>query len=188
MLTHIGAQPIETPRLLLRRFELSDAPAVYANWAADPGVQSLLCEPVYPTLEETQGLLQGWIDAYACVDRTRYRWAMIEKNTGACIGQVAYFLVDERNHFGELEYCVGRAFQRRGYCTEAVRAIMAYGFEKVHFHKIQVCHMEGNEPSRGVILKCGFTYEAALRDCFYIGGAYVNRLYYSMLESEWKAA
>jgi ribosomal-protein-alanine N-acetyltransferase len=146
----------------------------------------MICEPVYATLEETRGLLQRWVDAYACADRVRYRWAVVEKSSGACAGQVAYFLVDERNHCGELEYCIGRAFQRRGYCAEAVRAVLAYGFERIHFHKIQVCHMEGNEASRGVILKCGFTYEGALRECLYFGGAYRARLYYSMLESEWK--
>lgn len=186
MLTNIGTQEIEIERLLLRRFEMSDAPSAWANWASDEASQRLLLEPVYATLEETQALLQRYIEQYDCTDRTRYRWAIIEKSSGECIGQVAYFLVHEQHHFGELEYCVGRAFRRRGYCTEAVLAAMAYGFEQVQFHKIQVCHMEGNEPSRGVILKCGFRYDATLRDSFYIDGSYCSRLYYSMLESEWK--
>ncbi|MCL1951762.1 MAG: GNAT family N-acetyltransferase [Oscillospiraceae bacterium] len=188
MLTHIGTQPIETERLLLRPFQMEDAPAAWANWAGDEASQRLLCEPVYATLEETQELLRHYIGQYDCADRTRYRWAIIEKASGECIGQVAYFLVHERYHFGELEYCVGRAYRRRGYCTEAVRAVMAYGFGQVHFHKIQVSHMEGNEASRGVILKCGFRYDATLRDCFYIDGAYCGRAYYSMLEGEWKNA
>ena len=165
---------------------MSDTPSAWANWASDAESQALLVEPVYATLEETQELLQRYIEQYDCTDRIRYRWAIIEKSSGECIGQVAYFLVHDRYHYGELEYCVGRAFRRRGYCSEAVRAAMDYGFEKVHFHKIQVSHMEGNEPSRGVILKCGFTYEGTLRDVFFSDGAYTDRLYYSMLESEWK--
>ena len=31
---HAGTQEIETPRLLLRRLMPSDAPMMYANWAA----------------------------------------------------------------------------------------------------------------------------------------------------------
>jgi len=186
MLTHLGTQPIETERLLLRAFEMSDAPSVWKNWASDAASQALLSEPVYATLEETQALVQRYIGQYDCADRIRYRWAIIVKSSGECVGQVAYFWVDTENHFGELEYCVGRAFRRQGYCTEAVRAIMAYGFEQIHFHKIQICHKAGNEPSRGVILKCGLTYEGTLRDFFFMDGAYVDRLYYSMLESEWK--
>jgi ribosomal-protein-alanine N-acetyltransferase len=188
MLTHIGTQPIETPRLLLRPFQMEDAPSAWANWASDAVSQALLNEPVYATLEETQALLQRYIEQYDCVDRIRYRWVIVEKSSGACIGQIAYFWVDVQNHYGELEYCVGRAYRRRGCCTEAVRAVMAYGFERIHFHKVQVCHMEGNEASRGVIMKCGFRYDATLRDCFYIDGAYCGRAYYSMLEGEWENA
>jgi len=183
MLTHIGTQPIETERLLLRRFTQEDAASAWANWAGDETVQNWYGEPVYITIEETQGLLAKYIAGYENEDY--YRWGVFEKTSGACIGQVAYFLVDTKNHFGEIEYCIGQAFQRRGYCAEAVRAIMAYGFEKVHFHKVQVCHVPANEGSRGVIRKCGFTYEGTLRDYFYGGGAYTDRLYYSMLEGEW---
>jgi|GEM_PF-6878161 len=32
---HIGTQPLTTRRLLLRRFTLDDADAVYRNWASD---------------------------------------------------------------------------------------------------------------------------------------------------------
>jgi len=184
MLTHTGTQPIETERLLLRQFTREDAPSAWANWAGDEAVQNWYGEPVYATLEEAQGLLAKYIAGYENNDY--YRWAVIDKSSGECIGQVAYFLVDTKNHFGEIEYCVGQAFQRRGYCTEAVRAIMAYGFGKVHFHKVQVCHIPANEASRGVIRKCGFTYEGTLRDYFYGAGAYTGRLYYSMLENEWK--
>jgi len=184
MLTHCGTQPIEIERLLLRAFEPGDAPSVWANWAGDEIVQRWYGEPVYATLEETQGLLAKYIAA--CESEDCYRWGVFEKASGECIGQVAYFLIDSKNHFGEIEYCIGRAFQRRGYCTEAVQAIMAYGFEQVGFHKIQITHRVGNEASRGVILKCGLTYEGTLRDYFYGNGAYCNRLYYSMLESEWE--
>ena len=185
MLTHLGTRPIETSRLLLRPFEPADAPSVHANWASDPAVQSMYCEPACATLEETQDLLANYIAGYEKKDR--YRWAIIEKASGECAGQIAYFLVDTKNHFGEIEYCIGQAFQRRGYCSEALRAVVAYGFERVRFHKVQVCHNGNNEASKGVIRKFGFTREGALRDYFYIDGAYIDRVYYSMLEHEWRA-
>jgi len=184
MLTHPGTQPIETPRLTLRPFEPGDAPSVHANWAGDEAVQRMYREPVYATLEETQGLLAKYIAGYENDDT--YRWAVIEKASGECVGQVAYFHMDNQNHYGEIEYCIGRAFQRKGYCSEAVRAIMGFGFEKINLHKVQITHMAGNEASRGVILKCGLTYEGTLRDSFCDDGIYTSRLYYSMLESEWK--
>ena len=182
MLTHVGTRPIKTERLLLRPFPPSDAASVLANWASDEAVQSLYAEPTYTTFEAVNGLLEKYIGGYERPDY--YRWAVVEPSSGQCIGQIAYFLVDGKNHFGEIEYCIGRAFQNRGYATEVTRAVVAFGFEQMNLHKVQISVKEINPASRRVIEKCGFTYEGTLRDYFYESGRYVSRLYYSMLRSE----
>ena len=183
MLSHIGTQTIETERLVLRRFSYSDCEDMLKYWVSDERVQKSYCEPVYADEKEVNALLDKYIGAYQrdyC-----YRWAIIEKKTGFCIGQIAFFLVDSNNHFAEIEYCVGVDFQRRGYATEATKAVVDYGFNKIRLHKIQICHRSNNMPSRRVIEKCGFTYEGALRDYFFIGGNYYDRLYYSILREEY---
>ncbi|MCM1577864.1 MAG: GNAT family N-acetyltransferase [Ruminococcus sp.] len=183
MLTHLGTQPIETPRLILRPFEYSDTEAVCKNWASDEKVQSMYSEPVYETPEAVKGLLDKYISGYEKPDY--YRWAVTLKGSDECIGQIAYFLVDGKNHFGEIEYCIGSGFQRNGYATEAAKAVIDYGFERINFHKVQICTKTINIPSKRVIEKCGFTYEGTLRDYFYMDGEYVGRLYFSMLYDEW---
>lgn len=184
MLTHCGTREIETNRLLLRPFKHSDNNDMLKYWVSDPKIQSMYSEPVYSTEIEVKDLLEKYIVSYNKKDY--YRWAIVEKNSGACIGQIAIFLVDNNNHFCEIEYCIGSRFQRRGYCSEAVQAIIDYAFRDINIHKIQVCHKENNIASKGVIEKCGFVYEGVLRDYFYVDGVYLNRLYYSMLRSEWK--
>ena len=103
-----------------------------------------------------------------------------------CIGQIAYFMVNENNRWAELEYCIGRSFQNKGYITEAVKRIVQYGFEEMRLHKVQICHKANNMPSKRVIEKCGFNYEGTLRDFFFMDGKYIDRLYYSMLKNEWE--
>jgi len=153
------------------------------NWISDPNIQSLLSEPVYTTKEEVNGLLDKWISSYENPDY--YRWAIIEKHTNICMGQIAIFLVDNMNHFCEIEYGLGSKFHRKGYATEAVRTILDFAFNKVNFHKVQVCHKEGNVASQGVIQKNNFKYEGTLRDYFYMNGKYVSRYYYSILRDEY---
>ncbi|MDR1623569.1 MAG: GNAT family N-acetyltransferase [Tannerellaceae bacterium] len=136
------------------------------------------------TKREVKELLEKYILSYEQPDY--YRWAIIEKASGICIGQIAIFLVNDKNHFCEIEYALGKQFHRKGYCTEAVKALLDFCFNEVNFHKVQVCHKEGNIASQGVIRKCNFTYEGTLRDFFYMDGRYVSRLYYSMLKSEYK--
>ncbi len=184
MLTHIGTNKIETERLILRRFEYSDDTAMLTYWVADEKIQSLYSEPVYSTKEAVRELLDKYIGSYERNDY--YRWAIIEKNSGECIGQIAYFLVDSKNHFAEIEYCIGSEFQCRGFATEATKAVIRYGFDKINLHKVQICTKTINKPSKRVIEKCGFTYEGTFRDYFYMNGEYVGRLYFSILRNEYQ--
>lgn len=184
MLIHNGTNTITTERLILRRFEYTDDDAMLKYWVADEKVQSLYSEPVYSTKEAVKELLDKYIGSYE--KNNYYRWAVTEKESGECIGQIAYFLVDSKNHFAEIEYCIGSAFQCRGYATEATKAVIAYGFDKIGLHKVQICTKTINIPSKRVIEKCGFTYEGTLRDYFYMNGEYIGRLYFSMLRSEYE--
>lgn len=182
MLTHSGTQTIETKRLILRQFKYSDDEAMLKYWIADKKIQSLYSEPVYTTKSEVKQLLDRYISSYQNNDY--YRWAIIDKLTQKCIGQIAFFLIDNKNHFAEIEYCIGSDFQCKGYATEATKAIIKYGFNTINLHKVQICTKTINKPSQRVIEKCGFTYEGTLRDYFFMDDQYIGRLYYSILRNE----
>jgi ribosomal-protein-alanine N-acetyltransferase len=184
MLSHIGTQKIITERMILRQFQYLDDDNMLKNWIADEKIQSLYSEPVYTTKAEVKELLDKYIGNYQ--KSNYYRWAIILKENNECIGQIAYFLIDSNNHFAEIEYCIGSEFQCRGFATEATKAVIEYGFEKINLHKVQICHKSINIPSKRVIEKCGFVYEGTLRDFFYMNGQYIDRLYYSILKNDYE--
>lgn len=177
-----GAQDIETDRLLIRAFRSEDAESMMRNWISDEYVQGMYGEPAYKTKDEVDRLLGTFIRNYQ--SGCHFRWGVFEKESGECIGQIAYFLVDTDNNFGEIEYCIGKAYQGRGYATEACKAVIDYGFDKIGFNKVQICVRPANTASNKVIDKCGFTYEGTLRDYFLIDGKYEGRKYYSILRNE----
>ncbi len=179
----ISTRTIETERLVLRRFEIKDSKSMMNNWISDEKVQFEYGEPVYKTEVEVLELLNKYISLYE--DDNYYRWAIIEKDSGEVIGQIAFYLVDRRNHFAEIEYCIGVQYQRKGYATEATKAVIKYGFEMIELHKVQICARTANIKSQGVIKKCGFTYEGTLRDYFHIQDHYESKMYYSILREEW---
>ncbi len=177
-----GPERIETDRLILRAFRYSDADDMLRNWASDDEVQWMYGEPSYKTKEEVLELLDKYIG------RTQsgyyYRWAVILKETDECIGQAAYFMADANNRFAEIEYCIGSAFQGRGYATEATKAIIDFGFDKIGLNKVQICVRPSNTGSKRVIEKCGFNQDGVLREYFLRDGAYEDRMYFSILRSE----
>ena len=64
-MNHKGTITLETNRLILRRFRLDDAQAMYDNWASDPEVTKFLTWPIHGNVEISRSILQSWIDAYA---------------------------------------------------------------------------------------------------------------------------
>ena len=79
-MNHKGTITLETNRLILRRFRLDDAQAMYDNWASDPEVTKFLTWPIHGNVEISRSILQSWIDAYA--DNDTYQWAIVLKKTG----------------------------------------------------------------------------------------------------------
>ena len=64
-MNHKGTVTLETNRLILRRFRLDDAQAMYDNWASDPEVTKFLTWPVHGSVEISRFILQSWVDAYS---------------------------------------------------------------------------------------------------------------------------
>ena len=133
MLNHIGTQIIETERLILRPYAYEDDEAMLKYWIADEKIQSMYSEPTYTTKEFVRELLDKYISSYKNNDY--YRWAVISKDNNECIGQIAFFLVDSKNNFAEIEYCIGTEFQCKGLATEATKAIIDFGFKKIKIKK-----------------------------------------------------
>lgn len=85
---HVGTCPLETPRLILRRFSAEDAAAMYANWASDPEVTKYLMWPPHDHVDTTGEILKTWLTHYGEPDY--YHWAVTLKENGeAPIGDMA---------------------------------------------------------------------------------------------------
>ena len=71
----------------------------------------------YDTVSQVNRLLSEWIDNYKKLDF--YRWAIIEKERGENIGQIAFCRVYSDCKTAEIEYCIGEPFWGNSYAVEA---------------------------------------------------------------------
>lgn len=157
-MTHIGTQYIETDRLILRRFELSDAPAMFANWASDDEVTKFLTWPTHTDVSVTEGILSQWVPQYAKDDY--YNWAIILKEHGPePVGNISVAHRHEGGDIPEIGYCMGKRWWHRGIMSEALGAVLDFLFLQVGVRRIIAKHDVNNPHSGGVMRKCGMKFE-----------------------------
>ena len=108
--------------------------------------------------------------------------AIADKETDTLIGLLT---LDTDRIFprAELSYWINMQHRNKGYATEAVSAIIDYGFNNLNLNRIQAMHFSGNDASGRVLIKAGMTYEGTLRQ--YVGTGNINYdcLMYSILRS-----
>ena len=93
-MNHCGTIPLETERLVLRRFRLSDAPDFFRNITSDPEVNRFLTWENLSSVAETEELLKDFIIRYE--NPERYCWAIAVRETGEVIGTIAAPTVKNR--------------------------------------------------------------------------------------------
>ena len=181
MLKHCGTTEIKTERLLLRQFKITDAEDMLKYWISYSETQARYLDRVYTTQEDVENLLSEWINNYK--NEWFYKWAIIEAESGYCIGQVALW-------FGEgdscmPEYCIGDNFQRRGYMTEAFKAVLEFAFMELNVERIDIATRSVNISSQKVIYNCGFRHIETDKNALYEDGVQVDRYLYLLTKSEW---
>ena len=96
---------LETTRILLRPAHLSDAEAIYHNWAGDPDVAKYVDWAAHQSLDETKAWL---LDVEADIPGDdRYEWLFVDKNTQQPFGFGGIFRSDKYNMY-ELGYTLSK--------------------------------------------------------------------------------
>lgn len=159
---HSGTKTLETQRLILRRFEMTDADAMLANWACDPEVTKFLTWPAHANVDVSKAVLAEWIENYK--NDNFYQWAIVIKENGnAPIGSIAIVHHRDNIEMVHVGYCIGRNWWGRGITSEALGGLVRYFFEEVKVNRIESRHDTKNPNSGKVMLKCGLRYEGTLR-------------------------
>lgn len=180
---HCGTQRLETDRLILRRFVIEDAEAMYQNWASDAEVTKYLTWPTHTNLEVSQYVIKDWINAYS--DEQFYQWAIVLRENGdKPIGSIAVVDKKEKSSTVHIGYCIGRTWWHQGVMSEALKAVMDFLFDVVDANRIEARHDPRNPNSGSVMKKCGMQYEGTLRSSDWNNQGVCDACYYALLKSE----
>ena len=171
---------LKTTRLLLRKFQLSDASDVQRL----AGSKEVAAGTFLPHPYE-HGMAEQWIaDQEGAHERgAAVSFAITLADKATFIGSVGLDLVQVHRH-ARLGYWLGIPYWNHGYCTEAVNAVLRYGFMHLNLHRIYSPHFLGNDASGRVLQKVGMVYEGRMREHYVRFDRFVDLELYGMLRRE----
>lgn len=141
---------LSTQRLVLRKIERTDLADVH-DYASNPAVSKYLLWYYHTSMAYTKKYLKYIDKMYK--KGTFYDWGIIFE--GKLIGTVGFSRIDQLNNAAEIGYVLNQKYWGRGIAAEAVKKILAFGFERLLLDRIEAVFISDNVQSRRVLDKCG---------------------------------
>ena len=139
------------------------------------------------TLETKRLLLRPWeeSDAESCY---RYASDPLVGPAAEPVGSIGVFPTEapEIGSEPEIGYWIGRPFWGQGLIPEAVRELLRYCFEDKGAQRVWCSHYAGNEKSKRVIEKCGFSYQLTCERPALVDDALRPTLFYALTKEKWE--
>lgn len=175
-----------TGRLVgLRVVQESDLES-FAAWWSDPATLArqtngwLVAKPAADVAET----FRGW----SANEGADAGLAVVELATGKLIGHASLFGATVKDRCATLGVMIGAPYQGRGLGTDAVRAMVDYGFTDLGLHRIQLSVNGDNPAAIAAYRKAGFVEEGRLRETFFRGGRWHDSVKMGILDREYQAA
>ena len=178
-------QPIlESPRLQLRPLERSDTIAIQRSAGNREIADTMISLPhPYPADEAERYFARQQAEQKAGRAVT---FAIEHKAKGRFCGLVEVRDINHEHSLGELSFWLAVEAWGRGYMTEAVRAVVRYGFEDLGLNRLYAYHMLRNPASARVLEKNGFKQEGLLRQRVRKWGKFEDVALWAILQQEWQ--
>lgn len=151
---------IETPRLWLRQATEADADAIFALFS-DSRVTQFHDLNTFTQFEEARAVVERRKVGFE-TDRG-IRWAIALKPSNSLIGSCG-FTWDRASKLAEVGYELASQYWRQGIMTEALSAILTYGFEGEGLDNIVAEVMLENVASQQLLKKLGFQSQGVLKN------------------------
>ena len=116
-----------------------------------------------------------------------FYFLLIDKENGVPIGECGFHSWNTTHNRSEVFYNMKNdEKKRKGYMTEALKAVLEFGFTELKLHRVEALIAAENEPSLKLLLRYGFSKEGTMREDYVVDGKNEDSDCYSLLKWEWE--
>lgn len=172
---------LTTPRLILRPVRMSDAQDLY-EYSRDPEVARHVLWEAHTSIHQTRAYIRFLIKQYRSGQPGSFVIELAREKK--VIGTIGFMWVQRENRSAEVGYSLSRAYWNQGIMTEALRAIISFGFERLNLNRIEAQHESDNPASGRVMQHVGMRHEGQLRQRIYNKGRYADIDLFAILRQD----
>ena len=175
---------LETERFLLRAVTSNDVDDIF-RIMSDPRVKRYFGSLPMVAPVEAEQRVQRIQTAFQ--EHSGIRWAIADRANGQLIGTAGFWRLIKPHFRAEVGYELAPEWWGRGVMTEALGALLGFGFTRMGLHSIEAQIHPDNSASRRVLEKLGFVQEGYLRENFYdpIEARFTDTAVFSLLSAAW---
>ena len=178
-----GFSPITTDRLLIRKLGIGDAEDIYAV-SRNPAVSRFVLWETHRSIADSRSMLRGILRAYRAQEPATL--GIVLRQTGHVVGTIGFLWIDREHNAAEIGYSLAEELWNQGLMTEALQAMLKFGFEALRRGGVGGGWDVRNTGSGRVMRKAGMQKEGVLRQRLYNKGEYIDVELWSILASDYE--
>ena len=175
---------LETKRLVLNQITTADIPLIVA-YAGNKKIADNTRTMPHPYFAEDA---IAWINManQGFRKKDNYIFAMRNKDDHSFMGGIGLTIAPEHNR-AEIGYWLAEEFWDKGYTSEAVKAMLQFGFEQLQLNKIEAAYISTNIASGKIMKRNGMVKEGVFKNHDIKNGKYVTLIHYGVLKSNYNS-
>ena len=177
---------LTTERLILSRPVEGDMQHIIHYLDSDKIYSENTANMPYPYKEADAEFLIHEVVDKGFENETDFVFAIRNKENGLIMGLIGIHHWDKTNQKAEIGYWLGKEFWNKGYVTEAMTEVLAFGFKVLNLNKMFAVFFPHNPASGRVMEKSGMKQEAVLKQEIYKNGKFLDFVRYSILKEDFK--
>jgi len=177
---------LTTERLILSRPVEGDMQHIIHYLDSDKVYSENTANMPYPYKEADAEFLIHEVVDKGFENETDFVFAIRNKENGLIMGLIGIHHWDKANQKAEIGYWLGKEFWNKGYVTEVMAEVLAFGFKVLNLNKMFANFFPHNPASGRVMEKSGMKQEAVLKQEIYKNGKFLDFVRYSILKEDFK--
>ena len=111
-------------------------------------------------------------------------WGIVLEESGELIGTIGFYRMKKEHFRAEIGYVLASNYWGRGLMSEAIQAVVKYGFDVMGLHSIEADTDPLNVRSMKVLERNGFTQEGLFRESYFFDGKFFDSAIWSRLATD----